>query len=292
MTYRGTTILANRPEKDSSMNRLAYPLLTLALWLAPVPSLGEEPSTQPLRAWTDSTGKYTIRAEFVELKSGKVRLRKLDGKEVTIPIEKLSDEDRELLRQQSQGKPASEPAPKELAVDLPGGKKLELVLIPAGSFMMGDEKGERTGRPVHKVTLTRPFYLGKYMVTQEQWQAVMGSDPSHFKGAQNPVDYVLWDDCQKFLEKLNAKVGKNDGKFALPTEAQWEHACRAGSTTKYYFGDDNARLGDYAWFVVNSKGKPHPVGEKKPNAWGLYDMHGNVWEWCQDWYRRSTARKR
>jgi formylglycine-generating enzyme required for sulfatase activity len=98
------------------------------------------------------------------------------------------------------------------------------------------------------------------------------------------VEQVSWEDCQKFLDKLNEKVGPGGGKFQLPTEAQWEYACRAGSTTKYFFGNDEKDLGEYAWFIKNSDGKEHPVGEKKPNAWGLYDMHGNVWQWCQDRY--------
>ena len=112
----------------------------------------------------------------------------------------------------------------------------------------------------------------------------MGSNPSHFEGPNNPVEQMSWDHCQVFLGKLNAKVGGQKGEFRLPTEAQWEYACRAGSTTKYCFGGDEAQLGEYAWYNNNSESKTHPVGEKKPNAWGLYDMHGNVREWCQDWY--------
>ena len=131
--------------------------------------------------------------------------------------------------------------------------------------------------------ITQPFYLGKYLVTQEQWEAVMGNNPSQFKGPKNPVEQVSTEDCQKFLDKLNALPAAG-GKFQLPSEAQWEYACRAGTKTRYFFGDDDSKLGENAWFASNANSKSHPVGEKKPNAWGLYDMHGNAWEWCQDWF--------
>jgi formylglycine-generating enzyme required for sulfatase activity len=172
--------------------------------------------------------------------------------------------------------------PKELAVDLGKGIHLEMLLIPAGEFMMGTPG--YIGIEKHRVRITRPFYLGKYLVTQEQWEAVMGNNPSHFKGPNNPVESISWNDCQQFLDKLNAKTHPGGGKFRLPTEAQWEYACRAGSTTKYCFGDDESRSGKYAWYRENSGSRAHPVGEKKPNAWGLYDMHGNVWQWCADWF--------
>jgi formylglycine-generating enzyme required for sulfatase activity len=119
----------------------------------------------------------------------------------------------------------------------------------------------------------------------------MGNNPSSLVGPKNPVEMVSWDDCQRFLAKLNANFSRREGRFALPTEAQWEYACRAGNTSRFCCGDDESQLGEYAWYKANSDGKTHPVGQKQPNPWGLYDTHGNVWEWCADWCDESYYAK-
>ena len=172
---------------------------------------------------------------------------------------------------------------------------MKLVLIPPGDFLMGSPDSDKEApdgeKPQHRVRITKPFCLGKYLVTQDQWEAVMGHKPSHFPGVKNPVETVSWNDCQAFLGRLNAKFGAQRWKFQLPTEAQWEYACRAGSMARYCFGDDPSVLGEYAWYGANADSKTHPVGEKKPNAWGLYDMQGNLWEMCQDWHDLSYYAK-
>jgi len=168
--------------------------------------------------------------------------------------------------------------PHTVTIDLGSGVTLPLVLIPAGAFTMGDEGA----LPVHAVTISKPFYLGRYEVTREQWQAVLGDDPSDFVGEANlPVESVSWHDCQAFLQKLHQLAPLYE--FALPTEAQWEHACRAGSPQQFDV-ELERRMPDSAWYEVNARGTTHPVGLKQPNAWGLYDMHGNVWEWCADFF--------
>ena len=170
-------------------------------------------------------------------------------------------------------------------IDLGQGVILEMVYIRGGDFQMGDN-GFDWSKPVHSVTLG-DFWIGKYEVTQKQWQAVMGNNPSYFKSDDNlPVEQVSWNECQDFCRKLSEKTGK---RFTLPTESQWEYSCRAGSNTRFCFGDSDSGLRDYAWYTSNSDNETHSVGQKNPNQWGLYDMHGNVWEWCQDWYGNYSS---
>ena len=196
-------------------------------------------------------------------------------------------------------------------VDFGEGVKLEMVLVPAGKFKMGFTKKELADFKVdlqeefkkelkkelgkedldfvdliiskqgkqHEVTLTKPFYMGKHEVTQEQWEAVMGENPSDTKGAKLPVTDVSWEDCQKFIKKLNAST---KGGYRLPYEGEWEYACRAGTTTAFSFGDKITPKD--ANYYDSKIGKPVAVGSYKPNAFGLFDMHGNVYEWCEDWY--------
>ena len=174
-----------------------------------------------------------------------------------------------------------------------------MVKCSAGSFMMGSPSGELGGNSdetQHQVTISKPFYIGKYEVTQKEFEAVMGTDPSKFRGENKPVECVSWNDAKEFCEKLN-KYAKNipqGYKFDLPTEAQWEYACRAGTTTSFNSGKNITIYSDYwqtcanldevGWYYSNSGSKTHEIGQKKPNAWGIFDMHGNVREWCKDWY--------
>jgi formylglycine-generating enzyme required for sulfatase activity/predicted Ser/Thr protein kinase len=161
--------------------------------------------------------------------------------------------------------------------NLGSGVQLEMISIPGGTFQMGSHDYDRE-KPVHQVSI-KPFYLGKYVVTQEQYRAVMGKNPARFKGAKLPVEMVSWHDAIEFCQKLSLKTGKN---YRLPSEAQWEYACRAGTQTKHYFGDDPRHLGGCGWYNGNSHRKTHPVGLRSSNQFGLYDMQGNVWEWCAD----------
>jgi formylglycine-generating enzyme required for sulfatase activity len=190
--------------------------------------------------------------------------------------------------------PAAGQLPAKLTLDLGRGVTMRLVLIPAGKFMMGSG---RFGNQ-REVTITRPFYMGIYEVTQEQYQQVTGSNPSRHQAPKNPVESVSWTEADAFCRKLSALTRR---KVSLPTQAQWEHACRAGTTTRYFFGDNAGDFDEYGWWEGNvprpvprpgirTVGQQvQPVGLKKPNPWGLYDMYGNVYEWCSDWKDGNPA---
>ena len=157
---------------------------------------------------------------------------------------------------------------------------IEFIYVPSGNFVMGSDKGSADERPAHKVTMRKGFYIGRYEITQAQWQSVMGNNPSNFKGEDLPVEQVSWTDAQMFIRKLNER-----GEafiYRLPTEAEWEYACHAQMGA-----EGMGQLDALAWYFNNSAGKTHPVGEKQPNAWGLYDTLGNVWEWCEDVYHEG-----
>ena len=177
-------------------------------------------------------------------------------------------------------------------VELKNSVGVQFVLIPPGEFMMGSpesEPGREKNETQHTVVLSNAFSIGIHEVTQEQYEQVAGSNPSRFKGTDNPVEHVSWEDAVAFCEKLSALPAEQAAGrvYRLPTEAEWEYACRAGTTTAFSFGDDEQDLGKYAWFRDNGGRTTHAVGEKLPNGWGLYDMHGNDGEWCSDWYKED-----
>ena len=177
----------------------------------------------------------------------------------------------------------------------PATNATEMVLIQGGKFMMGDK--DEVDAPPHEVVVSS-FFMDGHLATQEQFQKIMGTNPSRWKGDKNPVEQLRWSDAVKFCNKRSEleglqpcydlktlKCNFDANGYRLPTEAEWEYACRAGTTTAYFFGDSPARVGDYAWIDKNSGGHPRPVGQKQPNPWRLYDMAGNVWEWCNDFYK-------
>jgi formylglycine-generating enzyme required for sulfatase activity len=229
-----------------------------------------------LSAWDGGTNAFAFQSLVRNIRNILGQPARLE------PLKPTSPETQEPKPPES--KPAEGPRELETQVNSLG---MRFVLIPAGTFMMGRgiaEEGDEDEHPQHQVTLSQPFYLQTTPVTQGQWQRVTGGNPSLFQecGEDCPVENVSWDDIQDFIRKLN-QIEKTD-QYRLPTEAEWEYSCRAGSTQSYCFGDGKAELNKYAWYADNSEKSTHPVGRLRPNAWGLYDMHGNVYEWCQDWY--------
>ncbi len=209
--------------------------------------------------------------------------------------------------------PSVTPAPpleKAISPEIGPGQKVEMVLIEAGTFTMGATESDArksfadylalwkdrrdspepqlesflSQTPQHRVTLSKPFFMGRYEVTQAQWESVMGVNPSFDTGDSLPVEEVSWKNCVDFCRRLNTQ--SDDGwEYRLPTEAEWEYACRAGVTGDDALGD----IDEMGWYVGNSEGSCHPVGLKRPNAWGLYDMRGNLWEWCSDWFGEYSS---
>jgi formylglycine-generating enzyme required for sulfatase activity len=179
--------------------------------------------------------------------------------------------------------PSAAAVPSALPLTFANPIGMAFVLLPAGAFRMGSTGHETDEQPQHTVQLSQPFYLGKFEVTLEQWKAVMGHHRNYFHTQPNlPVDSVSWHDVQQFIHRLNEREG--GPPYRLPTEAEWEYAARAGTATAYSFGNEAPQLGKYGWYVVNAGQKTYPVGQLQPNAWGLYDIYGNVWEWVQDFY--------
>ena len=174
----------------------------------------------------------------------------------------------------------------EISIPVKNGITIDMVKVEAGTFLMGNTFEESFidsllwEKPVHQVILTNDYYMGKYEVTQALWQTVKGSNPSYFKGDNLPVENVSWDDCQEFISKLNSMTGR---KFRLPIEAEWEYAARGGKKSRGYQYSGSSNISDVAWYVDNSDYETHPVGTKQGNELGIYDMTGNVLEWCQDW---------
>jgi formylglycine-generating enzyme required for sulfatase activity len=249
-----------------------------------------DPRTAEQEAWEtvkDSTDPEDFREFLRNFPNGgyagtaKVKLRKLEASVKSSTSTPTGPET-------SSRPPVSKPAAPSPGTQIEGAAGIKLVFIPAGEFQMGSENGVSDEKPVHRVVIPEPFWMGKYEVTQAQWESVMGNNPSRFKGQNLPVETVSWDECQEFIRKLNAKGDGNT--YALPTEAEWEYACRAG-TKDDYAGSSLDTLG---WYNKNSGNQTHPVGQKQANAFGLHDTHGNVWEWCADWYdgnfyKRSRA---
>jgi formylglycine-generating enzyme required for sulfatase activity len=267
-----------------------------------------------LRVWKELASKYPEKTDAsAKVKELQNRIRERDEAIRQAELEKQRERHKrtEEIRSETQKKSDTAQAePKQsLVFDIGDGVSIDMVYIPAGNFRMGSPKNE-TGLwkeevPAHRVELDG-FWMSKFPVTQAQYHAIMESNPSNFQkkivlskgflgfgrdvkkeiNPNHPVEKVSWNDAMEFCRKLSDRTGKS---FTLPTEAQWEYACRAGTTTRYYFGDVASHLGEYAWYSENSNRQTHPVGQKKPNAWALYDMHGNVWEWCLDWYGSYKA---
>ncbi len=237
---------------------------------------------------------YIVACNGYESEEGMVKLKASAPSNLQITLTKEATATRNTVAQPTVAQQPVVQAPvtngDNISIPVKDGISIDMVRVEAGTFTMGataemkdpynDEK------PTHRVTLTNDYYMGKYEVTQALWQAVMGNNPSNFKGDNLPVEKVSWKDCQKFISKLNRITGKT---FRLPTEAEWEYAARGGNKSRGYQYSGSNNLSDVAWYMDNSGDKTHAVGTKQPNELGIYDMSGNVREWCQDWFGKYSS---
>ena len=254
--------------------------------------------------WNGSEGKETVAGARDSIRRHAATLYHESLPHLTDPLERRLAETRikdyrpmfDLPGRGSGGQPdlpqvaqPDRPGPKaeSLPQELTNSIGMRFRLIPAGAFRMGSHPGNKPHpQALHDVRITKPFYCGVYEVTNAQWKAVMRNMPSLWKDDTHPVECVSWDDVTAFCRRLSdLPEERRAGRvYRLPTEAEWEHACHAGTTTTYSFGNDESKFGDYGWYAGNSDNKTHPVGKKNPNPWGLHDMYGNVGEWCSDWF--------
>ncbi|WP_308232303.1 formylglycine-generating enzyme family protein [Prevotella sp.] len=237
---------------------------------------------------------YIVACNGYESEEGMVKLKASAPSNLQITLTKEATATRNTVAQPTVAQQPVVQAPvtngDNISIPVKDGISIDMVRVEAGTFTMGAtpemENPWDGEKPTHQVTLTNDYYIGKYEVTQALWQAVMSNNPSYFKGDNLPVEKVSWNDCQEFISKLNTITGKT---FRLPTEAEWEYAARGGKKSKGYQYSGSNNLSDVAWYEDNSGNKTHAVGSKQANELGIYDMSGNVWEWCQDWYGKYSS---
>ena len=237
---------------------------------------------------------YIVACNGYESEEGMVKLKASAPSNLQITLTKEATATRNTVAQPTVAQQPVVQAPvtngDNISIPVKDGISIDMVRVEAGTFVMGAtpemESPYDWEKPTHQVTLTNDYYIGKYEVTQNLWKAVMGKNPSKFKGDNLPVEQVSWNDCQKFISKLNNITGKT---FRLPTEAEWEYAARGGKKSRGYQYSGSNNLSDVAWYVGNSWSKTHAVGSKQANELGIYDMSGNVWEWCHDWYGKYSS---
>jgi len=251
-----------------------------------------EDASKMLMGSKANNGYESYVKHLISLAKGSIKLENISSSLELFYRAKLYDIEKQTTSEPSVLKPLQTQNFKHVVNSL----GMEFILLPSGEFQMGaleyDTKADHTEKPIHTCKINTHFYIAKFPTTQENWEKMMGKNPSKFidSGKNAPVESITWDEVQIFIKKLNEKEGLISEKgYRLPSEAEWEYACRAGGNSIFYFGDDSGAAVEFAWCEKNSESKTHPVGQKKPNSWGLYDMVGNVWEWCQDWYSEYAS---